>query len=256
MQLHGTATGWGHYVTTGAGYQFQMVAGPCQYFLSRPGVRWASAGSTIAGGIPYIPDGCTAYPDGPAPDECWWSTGDALWPPGSNTLRTAIGYQGGMRAWSGYFHRPDEDPAGALITPGVAYDLICVEQVFALNPGDYGALNTRMEFPQDEPYLYEPLLAWGDKIPEGEPAANYPPKVRGQIWDALVLSGPGLWDEKLYGSTPPIEGLLHLEGDHPTSTWLNYTMNPNPFWTPGFLGNLYLLLPGSGGGGGIANVAY
>jgi len=234
LQLHNTATGYLNILACGAGLAYQIVCGPCQFFISQPTVTGPSGnGSNVAGGIPYIAPVDPVYGDGALPDECWWSVGDGV-VYGSYSFRNALGYmdQGaGQNTWCGYFHRPGEPTTHALVTAGQGVALMCLEL------GIGSTLVTGMRYGNFEPILYEPLLAWGDYCAAGTPYTGYPPKVRGQIWDSCIISGAQI-------STGEQAILLLNNG----TTWLSYTLGAA-------LGNLCLLLPGAGGPQ-FGNVAY
>jgi hypothetical protein len=201
----------------------------------------ASYGSNIAFGIPYLAPTDPVYPDGALPDECWWSNGDK-WPSGtSNSFRNNLGYvDDNQPAWCAYFHRPGESTTHSLALQHGAVALMCVEMSFG------AGVPTQMIYPQLEPFALEPLLAWGDWCAAGYvyPAGfvGFPPKVRGQLYDAMILSGPQIGNATPGGS----EQLVQLYGDK--SMWLNFS-----FGLP--LANLMLLLPG-GESSAVGNVAY
>jgi len=155
---------------------------------------------------------------------------------GSYSFRNALGYmdQGsGQNIWCGYFHRPGESTAHSLVTEGQGVALMCLAM------GIGSTLVTGMRYGNFEPILYEPLLAWGDYCAAGTPYTGYYPKIRGQIWDACIVSGnwPAL-------SAPEQPILLLNDG----TTWIAYTLGAA-------LGSLCLLLPG-GGGPQFGNLAY
>ena len=242
LQLHSTATGCLHGLGCAAGRTFQIVAGPCQFFVSQPATAGpTSYGSNVCGGIPYIAPTDPLYPDGPLPDECWWSVGDSgNYPYGSNTPRNVLGYADAYSAmtggWCGYFHRPGEPTTHALVTEGQGVAWMCIELAFQA-----AGLVTQMLYPNMEPFLYEPLLAWGDYCSAGAPYTNYPPKVRGELWDAFIASGPQIGDA---GAGAGKDDLVRMAYDG--SLWINYSMG-----LP--LANLYLLLTA---GAPFGNVAY
>lgn len=249
LQFHGTATGYLHQLGCASGRQFQIVAGPCQFFISIPTDPGESFGSAVAGGIPYISPGCSLYPDGAAPDEVWWSIGDCYGSPffATATPRTGLGYQdafSGEQAWCGYFHRPGDNPAYALVMEGQAAALMLVELLLA-GTFSVGDPLLTMRYPNLEPLAYEPLLVWGDYIVSPYPASDYPPKVRGQLWDAVIESGGQDYQATLEGTAPDVEGLMYFDAIPHQMRWLNYSLGLNN-------GNLYLLLPGLG----LGNIAY
>lgn len=232
MQFHNTATGYLHYLGAGAGYVFQIVAGPCQVFISQPNIVGPqSYGSQVCGGIPYIAPTDPAYPDGAQPDECWWSVGDH----NGVTPRSALGAvdNGSETSWCGYFHRPGESTAHALVEQGQGMN-------FAIPIFGFGGEPTTFIYPNLEPVTYEPLVSWGDYCPGGFPYSEYNPKIRGQLWDAFIVSG------QQYGA--PIAGaeqLIQVYGNG--ATWINYS-----YGLP--TANLFLLVPSSGGA--VGNVAF
>jgi hypothetical protein len=80
-----------------------------------------------------------------------------------------------------------------------------------------------------EPFTYEPLLAWGDYCPGGSPYTGYAPKVRGQIFDAFIASGPQVGNATVGGS----EQIVQMYGNG--MEFLNFSMGLA-------IANLYLLL--------------
>ncbi len=226
LQFHSTATGYLHTLTCAAGRVFQIVCGACQFFISQPDVAGLEGyGSTVAGGIPYIAPVDPSYSDGALPDEVWWSMGDAV-EYGSATFRNVLGLPSWPTAWSAYFHRPGEPTTHALVQNNSGVPLHCMD--FWLS----GA-STVMWYPNTEPFLFEPLIAWGDYCAAGYPFSGYPPKVRGQLWDAFAMSGPpvGLTEAPLGTAGTDVEMLLYGQGTY----WVNFTLVSG-------LGALYLLV--------------
>ena len=223
LQLHGTATGYLHTLTCAAARMFQIVCGACQFFISQPDVAGLEGyGSTVAGGIPYIAPMDPSYSDGALPDEVWWSMGDAV-EYGSATWRNVLGLPSWPTAWSAYFHRPGEPTTHALVQNNSGVPLHCVD--LWLSDAD-----TIMAYGNTEPFLYEPLIAWGDYCAAGYPFTGYPPKVRGQLWDAFLMSGPpNSAREGPVGTDQEI--LLMGQGTY----WVNFTLEAG-------LAALYLLV--------------
>ena len=234
LQFHNAVpvAGFDHILTCAAARTFQIVAGPCQFFISQPGVKGPEAyGSNVAGGIPYIAPTDPSYPDGAIPDEVWWSLGDGV-EYGSATFRNALGLPNSWpTAWCGYFHRPGESTAHSLVENNGGVPIECIEMSF-------GAVPSGMTFGNWEPLYYEPLIAWGDYCAGGYPYTGYPPKVRGQIWDAFIASGQQLGSPSSAG-IETIVALASAATGAPlfgAAVWCNFSMG-----LP--IGNLYLLLP-------------
>jgi hypothetical protein len=142
---------------------------------------------------------------------------------GSATWRNVLGLPSWPTAWSAYFHRPGEPTTHALVQNNSGVPLHCVDLWLS------GA-DTIMAYGNTEPFLYEPLIAWGDYCAAGYPFTGYPPKVRGQLWDAFLMSGPpNSAREGPVGTDQEI--LLMGQGTY----WVNFTLEAG-------LAALYLLV--------------
>jgi hypothetical protein len=233
MQFHGTATGVLLGLKCAAGRVYQIVCGACQFFISQVNTPGPDAnGSNIAGGIPYIAPNDPAYSDGAMPDEIWWMIGDGA-PYGSETWRNNLGLTSWSTGWSAYFHRPTESTAHSLVQGTQSVPLHCVDFWAS------GATAT-MQYANTEPFLFEPLVAWGDYCAAGYPFTGYPPKVRGQLWDAFCMSGPPVG-----ASEGPVGTDLEIELFGQGTYWVNFTLDAG-------LAALYLLVASQSMPGNLA----
>ena len=201
---------------------FQMVANPCQFFISVPGVYSVAEGTTVCGGIPFLPPDSLGGSD---PDctgmgsvtECWWSAGDWYGSPFfySANPRSALNDDGvggdPFRdvAKEGMFN-------GVYVSNGSGQ--VGTPQLNSL--GHSGNSSSHIRYPDGSPLLVDPLICWGD-------TAASSLKVRGQIWDALIVSESHPMDDTTTVFTSTV-----LD---PTYEWINFTNQY--YW-----GALYLIM--------------
>jgi len=233
--MDGGLDGYRHPLKCAEGLTYQIVANPCQFFLSRPGVRVDVNGSAVCGGIPFVTeDLCADFHEDFAVDEIWWSMGDGRYYPfswSSNPRGNLLTHEYnpetqslGTRACEAYLN-------GAYIsTPsGIgAPRILCLT-----GPTDIDQIEflhqtfSPFTYWDDAPLDYEALLAWGD-------TNDSAPLVRAQVWDAFIRSTStamdAVWNDGTY-------------------TWINYT---DRF----FYGALYLLKAKAVAGAAPGNYVY
>jgi hypothetical protein len=134
---------------------------------------------------------------------------------------------------------------------GASFDLMIGELALA-GTFTWGTPTLTMRYWNLEPIAYEPFLFWGDYYTSTSPypQSDFPPKFRGQLWDAVIESGGQDYEQFAYvpalsGTAPDIEGIMYLDGSPHGMRWINYSMGLGD----GLMnGSLYLLLPGLGQG--------
>lgn len=211
--IDGVFTGLDQEVGIDATKTYQIVAGPCQIFLSMVGVTNDGGGSNMCGGIPFVPFAATCGGQIPAlsTNQCFWSMGDfGSGKPARNNLITQDNQHQCEALWNDQY-----------MTDG--YGLYSL-RIACIVP----APNIQSGFNYPSPaiwyngdfYRYEPLLCWGLQ-------RFYTPKVRAQIWDACVFSKTFALDTR---QNVDVEGASY--------SWLNWT-SPAGF----VYGSLNLMIP-------------
>jgi hypothetical protein len=224
-----SATGIERRVLVGTGFEFQIVANPCQFFLSRPGLAGLPSGSVVCGGVPWVPESaCGGSTAAEAAEEAWWAMSDFYGSPffPAHTLRTMLlhytTFHGmGEAVWNGVFAQS----ATALGSFGQGVpEIVAITYPGDIDGGSFNQYETRW-YP-DTALVYEPLIAWGDTL-------SAAPVVRGQLWDAVVLSKDYPMDSTYAAELagPPYDA----------RSWINFT--DSYFW-----GSLWLIRGGGGGG--------
>jgi len=191
---------------------FQIVANCCQFFMSTVGVEADLKGSTISGGIPFIPPSSLPY------GECWWSTGDGILSPfyASSTFRQALlnkvfqagTYLVGRDAFFNGVYCGGYDTGSPRLET-----FVCAGGI------DYTSFDqlANINYLDDSPIYLPALISWGDTSVEQH-------KVRGLLWDAMVGTIPAVLDSQIM---------------YDTQNWINFTHEY-------YYGSLYLLLPSIG----------
>lgn len=201
------------------GGTYQIVAGPCQFFVSVIGVASTPAGSNVCGGIPFLPTVSGGRdPDcgddgvnGDATTEAWWSTGDSTLALFSSpdTMRSSLEGRfapGGVSASDGKFN-------GSYCAGGGVGASRLVALTFSEGPSGPA------RFPDGSPFIVEPLIAWAN-------TQSGPLLIRGQLWDAMLVCEAHPMDD-----TTSIFGSQQLDQNF---QWINYTNNITE-------GSLYLI---------------
>lgn len=239
-------TGIDRPLRVGAGFLYQVVANPCQLFISRPGLNGDVNGSVVCGGVPWVPSvTCEGSTVSEAASEAWWASSDA-WDPfafAATPRTTLLQYHAnhdygsninggkGEAVWNGSHCVADREVGMPEIVTVASTEDIDQNYVF------HDAQSPTLWYP-DQPFLYEPVIAWGTTKTDQ-------PVIRGQIWDAVISSKgyPMDADQKT-------EPLLTVP-TYDEFGWINYTHNY--FW-----GSLWLIIgePGIPAGGANQNYIY
>ena len=171
------AVGGYHVVDFAPGYTYQIVANMCGFFFSRPGVRWASVGSSACGSIPYVDGGCGFGKTDV--NECWWSMGDSGNPfVEPQCPRLNLGLAGGITS-------QNCGCMNGVVTFG-ASGAVGSPQILRISSGaqDSGismSTNPHPVWMDGGPVLYPALIQWGDNN-------SAVPGIRGTIYDAILRS--------------------------------------------------------------------
>lgn len=214
----GYPDGFGH--TLGIyGVTYQIVANPCQFFVSVIGTASAAPGTTVCGGIPFLPtvaggtdpDCGNAGVNGNATTEAWWSTGDGVWNIifAAATMRVSLESRfapGGIAASEGKFN-------GSFCQGGGVGASRLIALTFSGGPSGPA------RYVDGSPFIVEPLIGWGD-------TQNARVRVRGQLWDSMFVCEAHPMDD-----TSSIFGTQQLDQNF---TWMNYVNNVTE-------GSLYLI---------------
>lgn len=234
-----SATGTERRLRVGAGYVFQAVANPCQFFLSRPSLAQHVDGSVVCGGVPWVPESaCEGSTAAEAATEAWWAMGDCYESPffTAGTPRVSLMQYAGPNRYSGngsQYGIMGEAVWNGVYTPTVHNTGIHGEGVPTIvaitHPSDidnFGGVFNPFEcrWYGEGSVIYEPLVAWGETIPDA-------PTVRGQIWDAIVASR----DYPMDVDETAIAELQRSPYDE--RSWINFT--DRQFW-----GSLWLIRGG------------
>lgn len=212
------------------GEQKQIVANKCQFFISTVNQNSPFDGRVVCGGIPYIPDvGGGADPvcgsvgvNGDATTNCWWSDGDfqgSAFGIACQNFRQFLGATGVDTEgfYNGVYSVGSGPSAGPVIL------------AFAYSNDD----GTPILYPDKAPLIIEPLIAWGDT------SGSDPLRVRGQIWDAMIVT-----ENRLLEDTTSIFGTKSYEQLEQNFTWRNFI--DNYVW-----GSLFLITGGFRPGAGV-----
>lgn len=225
------------------GYTYQIVCNPCQLFVSRPGVASDVNGSVVCGGVPRVASTmCSGSSVAESATETWWASGDYYGSPfffAANPRLQLLQYNdegnhtsapGGPRMgeamWNGNYCAPwsggssDGTPEIVTITATEQIDL----------GGAPGGVNSPALWYGDDPLVYDPLICWGTSLTDA-------PMIRGQIWDAVIVSKSHAMD-----ADQTAEDALTVS-PYDGRTWINFT--DQYLW-----GSLWLMLPGTTGSGG------
>lgn len=227
--------GYRHPLRCAAGLAYQVIANPCQFFLSRPGVRADVDGSAVCGGVPFVTtDPCPEMNDGSVVDEIWWSMGDGrynpfFWSsnPRGNLLTTEYNPAPpslGTRACEGCLNGNYVTTPSGIGAPRI----LCLTGPSDIDQLEFlGQTFSSVRYWDDSSVDQEPLLAWGE-------GADSAPRIRGQAWDAVIRSTPADMDT------------LATFDEH---EWINYTDNF-------FYGALYLITGGGPDAPGESDYTY
>jgi hypothetical protein len=233
---HSTAT---HKLMVGRDYD--VIAGVCQTFIAMPGVSSQVApdgywGHHFAFGVPWLPETPSASCAGRLEtdvDAAWWLSGSGL-----HSFRN--GYQHEYGNWAGYWSTD-----GLAVRGTVRVESQLQARVKSLMNDPYGSLPA-VVYGDGTPLYLDPLIAWGS------PGRDGPPKLRGQIWDAVWCSKP-----LELAATFETEEIDEDSGQPFQVTWENWSYMHETWRIPStWWGCLCLALPGAGGGSGESNYAY
>lgn len=217
------------------GCQYQIVANPAGYFISRPGIVYALAGSNCCGGIPFVDSGCGFGAD--QITEIWFSFADALNGLGDVSFhelspRAALDIGGGGTL-GGLFGPGQQGNYNGTIVSGLSPGIggIGTPQILRISSaGTDVPSGSHALWYDGKPILYPAFVGWGD-------SSSSLLKIRGQIYDAMVRS-------KAYA--------MDATESWDTFDWINFTDQY-------YFGSLWLITGESAPAGGslpIVNVAY
>ncbi len=187
------------------GQNTQIVAHPCQIFISTVATNSAFDGNVACGGVPYIKNfGGGADPDcgavgmnGEPVTECWWSGGDyqaSGFGIAATNLRQSLDVAGSADA-DGRFNGTYSAAGG-----------IGSSRIVSLSKSDVNSYYP-IQYPDGSPLLAEPLVAFGD-------TGSGVIRVRGQLYDAMeVLENHSVDDASSVFLTTMLDQ---------NYTWMNY----------------------------------
>jgi len=166
-------------LVAGVDRSYDVLAGVCQVFISLPEVSSEAApdgfwGHHFAGGIPWLPEDA----EGPCLNRLSTDVSSAWWLSGSGPRSFRNAHTHGNWNWAGYWS------TDGLHTTGSGGHLQA--RVIALENHPYSAYPAlpAVVYGDGEPLYLDPLIAWG------QPGHGEPPKIRGQIWDAVWSTKP------------------------------------------------------------------
>jgi len=244
MNLAEDAPGYAHQLIFGAGREFLMTAGICQFFIAPAGIcteaYLGASGHTVAGGIPFIPENLFGECGAEAPDfgvtGNWWSCGSGL-DGVSRNFRNGYVCAG---AWSGSLNS-----LVAMTLGGGDYRRFSCLRLFPLTSTEdvdsswYTPMFVRRL--DDSPLLIDPLIGW-----ENPYMLYAPARVFGQIWDALLVTEPR-----------DLESEFTTEEEGNTVTWSCWSDGPEQWGDFTHFCSLHLIKGIAGPpGGGLRNYAY
>lgn len=200
------------YIIASSEKTYQIIGNQCQFFLSVPGVSAHQMGTTVCGGVPYVPPANVL-------EECWWSTGDST---------NIYGFPGDSFRFglltssfkSGSYSYSREAYYDGHLTQGSGVGGLRLETFTSASSIFYSAQNAPSVYLNDTPIYIPSLLAWGSTL-------MGTPKVRGLIWDSLISTKSEVMDT-----------IMIYDGN----SWINFT---DEF----YFGGLYLLMPINATGG-------
>lgn len=173
-----------HELEVGDEIEYRIHFNPCQFFFWRRGIIGSEWGSTLAGGIPWIPlDTVTCQGEVPAEPvtEAWWIVGDSS---GEANPRVALMGGGPTRnaeppnfaqcCWNGSMCHADEDQPGN-------WQILAIKSLQHWKTLPVGYVVSKSIWHDGTSLQFEPLVAWGL-------THAHAPRVRGQIWDAWLTS--------------------------------------------------------------------
>ncbi|MEN6537785.1 MAG: hypothetical protein ABFD89_29305 [Bryobacteraceae bacterium] len=222
-----------------AGRDYDVIAGRCQAFVAMPDVSSQVAsdgywGHHFACGVPWLPE----TPTGDCTGRLSTDVGAAWWLSSSGLHSFRNGYQHEYSNWAGYWSTD-----GLAVRGAVSLSAHLQARVKSLMNDPYST-PPQVVYGNGDPMYLDPLIAWGT------PGESGPPKIRGQIWDAVWPSLP-----LDLGETFQLDEVDETTGQPFQATFENWTYSHEagripPTW----LGCLCLALPGTGGSEG--NYAY
>lgn len=183
VQMSGSVNGFLHKIAwepdlnTIRPYGYQIVANPCNFFISRPGVASDPDGSAVSGGIPFVASNCGV---GSGPTEVWYSFGDSANSPFFANMNPRIAIDTGglggflLGSQEGCFN-------GTLYT----FNDWSSPQILRYSSAQAGFGTTLWADGTD--LLYEPLVAW--PLTDGGDV-----EIRGQVYNAAVRSSSTAMD--------------------------------------------------------------
>ncbi len=183
------------------GREFQIVANPAGYFISRPGIVYDLAGSNCCGGIPWVDGGCGFGHD--AVSEIWFQFSDMLNGLGDvsfHWLTPRAGIDLGAASPLGGF-RGDGQQGNYNGTITAGSNDIGSPQILRLSSAAAGNSSSHPVWYDGKPVLYPAHVAWGNSTSAGT-------RIRGQIYDAMLRSKP--YD-------------LDVTEDWDDRSWINFT---------------------------------
>lgn len=245
---------------------YRVWANCCQIFLAVPGVTgrlpyW----NTVAGGIPYTPNvaenmgsACeAAFGQGNYVTDIWWSCGS-----GDSSAYAACSFRNELNNWSypgsqwyttpsnGYMSQSTHyNGTLQASTDGILYPPETQLRCLSLQNAGFLPWHNLYDSPHTyfvsgRPLLLEPYLAWGNPIP----------KLRGQIWDAMVVTKSYSVDQVIdFGALlgEPLFDRIHWR------QWTASNSDNSPTTNYGdWFGTLFLLLEPPPTPGSLANIAY
>ena len=229
----GTRLGMNHWLSVGSGRELQVVAGICQFFISRPGSsedEFDNAHNMVCGGVLKVPEpDCGGVGDAATTTEAWWSNGD-------RDSGAGHAWRRNLRNHRYAFHSSSACRNGVMGSPST---LDWFPRLFVPTPPidvDYweGYLASRVRWHDGSPLFFDPLFGWGD-------AAN-PARLIGSLWDSMVMS---------------IDSPLDAESNFDGNFFINFSHADDALEGRGtFFSSLLLLKDTPAEGPGIGNVAY
>lgn len=207
-------TGIDHELVINTSYTYQIIACRCQLFICVLGVLSDPSGSSICGGIPWIPFAVGTCSDQviveELPTQSFWAMGDSGNNTGTSPRQALIEgssifgpepMPGCEALWGTDYCAPGND-VGSLRIP-----------LLTTAPYIFQAFNfpSHVRYHNDDYLTYEPILVWGT-------SNSTIPIVRGQIFNSMITSIPFDMDtSRLVDGIPMVNythqylyGALHL----------------------------------------------
>ena len=230
----GARVGLNHWLSVGSGRELQVVAGICQFFISRPGSsedEGDNAHNMVCGGILKVPEAdCGGIESATVTTECWWSNADRRSNAGHAFFRN-------LRNHRYAFHTSSACRNGDYVDSTTSV-LDWYPRLFVPTPPmdvDYweGYLASRVRWHDLSPLFFDPLFGWGN--------AAYPARLMGSLWDSMAMS---------------IDSPLDFVGTFDGQSFINFSHSDDATEGRGTFFSSLMLLKDTPAEAALGNVAY